>query len=209
MRCRYRAFAGRAKEFIALWFSDPANMKRIAETTVAATEAISADAGMADSSARWFRSSWSDVQKYRDGITLDAQGMTPLMTFLGKMAPALSEQQADGYWVQSTRDAQTATAAAYGILAIPDFPNRAQLLEAGRLWQRLHLSATASHLAMQPLNQIVERTEVQEGLSARFGGELQELVGETPWRGVFLFRIGYPLQTPSASPRRSINQVMV
>jgi len=144
-------------------------------------------------------------------ITMDAQGMSPFITVLGKMAPALSESQADSIWLQNTRDIQTATAGAYGVISISDFSRKEQLLEAGRLWQRLHLAATLSGMAMQPLNQIVERAdrEIQLTLSPQFGNVLQEFAGAKPRRGVFIFRIGYPVQMPLPSPRRSAEQVLI
>ncbi len=192
------------------WFSSPELRARVGKQTVDATQAIMDDTQMSLSSARWFRSSWAEVQEHRDGITMDAQGMNWMMTLLAKMAPALTERQADGYWLQSVRDTQTVSAAAYGVISISNFPDRSQLIEAGRLWQRLHLAAITMGLAMQPLNQIVERTdrEAEENLTPSFGDGLQALVGSGPWRGVFIFRTGYPLEEALPSPRRSLDQVL-
>jgi hypothetical protein len=193
------------------WYAAPNERRRVGLQTVDATLAIVNDKAMSRSSSHWYRSNWSDIQKYRDGITMDAQGMSPFITVLGKMAPALSESQADSIWLQNTRDIQTATAGAYGVISISDFSRKEQLLEAGRLWQRLHLAATLSGMAMQPLNQIVERAdrEIQLTLSPQFGNVLQEFAGAKPRRGVFIFRIGYPVQMPLPSPRRSAEQVLI
>jgi len=39
-----------------------------------------------------------------------------------------------------------------------------QVLEAGRLWQRLHLEAVRHGVAMQPLNQVMEIAERDRAL---------------------------------------------
>lgn len=191
------------------WFLTAPDRNWIGNLTVEATKAIVDDDAMSRDSNRWYRSSWADTQQKQDGITIDAQGLSTFLTVLAKMAPPVSRSQADSFWVQTTRDHQVATAGAYGLISVDDFSNKVNLLEAGRAWQQLHLAGTAQGLAMQPLNQIIERTdrEVQVGMAPRFGGDLQKLVSEEPWRGVFLFRLGYPLQAGLPSPRRSVEEV--
>ena len=59
-------------------------------------------------------------------------------------------------WLNQTRDVQLASAPLTGLIAVSDRYDRKATLAAGRIWQRLHLSATARGLAMQPLNQPIE-----------------------------------------------------
>jgi len=59
-------------------------------------------------------------------------------------------------WLEATEKQHCATAPRFGLIAAPNRDDRAQLLEAGRLWQRLHLEATLQGVAMHPLNQMME-----------------------------------------------------
>jgi hypothetical protein len=45
------------------------------------------------------------------------------------------------------------------VIAVRNRDDKAQLLEAGRLWQRLHLEATLQGVAMHPLNQMMEMAD--------------------------------------------------
>ena len=69
------------------------------------------------------------------------------------------------------RGVDTRTAAACGVVAVPDASSNGARLQGGRLLQRVHLSATANGLALQHMNQISERAdrEQQLGIDARFG----------------------------------------
>jgi nitroreductase len=191
-----------------IWLTGEA-ARRFGEATYAATEAFAADAEQSADSGRWFRHDWHDIQTLRDGLTLDAQATSPLITTLGKLLPPLSNEQNDQYWLQATRT-QMDNSAAFGILAVPNANDNAARLQAGIAYQRLHLWAVTQGMAMQPVNQIVERAEreVSSGVAPRFGQVLAELVGDPNWQGVLPFRIGYPTLEPLPSPRRAAEQVV-
>jgi hypothetical protein len=91
---------------------------------VEATEAIVADAAMVGDSERWFRHRWEDVQRLRDGVTLDAAGLSPLTTAIAKMLPAPSADTNHRYWLDATRDVHVAMAAACGLIAVRDLYDR-------------------------------------------------------------------------------------
>ena len=61
-----------------------------------------------------------------------------------------------------------------GLIAVSDRYDRKAMLAAGRVWQRLHLSATARGLAMQPLNQPIEmiRPRTPDRARRSMGGEV-------------------------------------
>lgn len=84
-----------------------------------------------------------------------------------------------------------------------------QRLNAGRIWQRMHLAATATRLAMQPLCQIPERAdrESSAGLPPEFTDELAAMV-PTGSHAVMTFRIGYPTAPSELSPRRPTSDVV-
>ncbi len=193
------------------WFTTDAERKRVGDLIIGGTEAFIADEQQSHVSDEWLRHDWSVLQQKRDGLTLDAQSLPPLLAVGGKMLPESSEKTNNEYWLASTKDRHVPTAAAFGILAVRDDRNDAQRIRVGRLWQRMHLWATTQGLAMQPLNQIHERAEREEALSIepRFGDALEELIGDPGWRGIFTFRTGYPTVEAPESPRRAVGDVIV
>jgi citrate lyase beta subunit len=100
------------------------------------------------------------------------------------------------------RDAedQRQTATAYGVITAADAYDRATQLVAGRLLQRIHLTATGQGSAVQPVNEITERIDRERAsrkpatLGRRFGELLP--AGAEP---VVIFRFGHP--TSGAIPR--------
>jgi len=149
------------------------------------------------------------VHRFRDGLNLDAQALSPLMTVFGKLLPPTSREQGDAYWLQSTRDVHVPTAAAFGLLLVRR-ADASHWLRAGRAWQRLHLWATTQGLVMQPLDQVSIRAEREQqlGLPPRFGHAQAELIGDTAWAVALAFRLGYPAAQVPPSPRRPVHAVL-
>jgi hypothetical protein len=191
-------------------FSAPDERKRVGEAIVRATEAIIADHRMVEDSQRWFRHRWADVQRLRDGPTLDAAGLGPLMTAAAKLLPPPSPETNHRYWLDATRDVQVATSPLLGFIAVRDLYDRPQALRAGRLWQRLHLLATARGLAMQPINQPVELVDRERelGREPRAARVLEELTGAAEWKPTFAFRMGFATREAGPSPRRPLEAVL-
>lgn len=185
---------------------DAASRRSFRRETIAATEAIVADGEMNADNHRWFRTTRAEIERHRDGPTLDASGNGAATRFMGKLIGPLDAATAGEYWVDLTRGVHT-TAAAFVILSTADRDDRAQQLQCGRAYQRVHLFATALGLAMQPLNQIAERAdrEQAEGLERRFTETLNRLAGNSG--GQMLFRIGHPWDAAYASPRRPLDWV--
>jgi hypothetical protein len=192
-----------------LWFATPERRQLIGDLTVAATEVFIADAEQSRDSHQWFRHAWSDIQQQRDGITIDAQSLSPALVTAVKLLPDSGEATGNSVWRDNTRSIHVATAAAFGLLAVRDPRNNTQRLNGGRLWQRMHLWATTQGVAMQPLNQLCERAdrELQLGIPPRFGGALRELVGDASWQALMPFRLGYPTVASLPSPRRAAEDV--
>lgn len=190
------------------WFEEATARKRMGELIVNATKAIVADADQSRDSHRWYRHDWDDIQSKKDGTTLDATGNSFLTRAFGKLIP-VSEGTSNDYWLKSTMNIQVPTAAAFACLLVEE-RDRISLLQAGRLYQRMHLWATTKGLALQPLNQPNERAdhEIHAGLEPEFGGGMRELINRPNGTCVFTFRIGYPLQQPMASPRRPAEEVV-
>jgi len=166
---------------------------------------------MVAASDRWFRHRWMDVQRRRDGITLDAAGLGPFVTTMAKLLPAASGETSHRYWRDATRDVQIPTTAVFGLIAVRDLYDRPQALRAGQRWQRLHLMATVGGVAMQPINQPVEMVdrEREQGKPPRAAAALAALTGEAGWKPTFAFRAGLPTRPPAPSPRRPVEAVVL
>jgi hypothetical protein len=192
------------------WFTSDRDRGRIGELLVAATEQMIADPDQSASDYAWFRQDWDELQRRRDGITLDAAGLPDIVASLGKLMPAQSRGATGESWLRATRERHTATAAAYGIVAVRDAADRREQLEGGRLLQRVHLWATGHGLAVHHMNQLTERAdrEIQLGLGRRFGDAIADLV-PSGWEALATFRLGHPTRTPRKSPRRPVEAVIV
>ena len=140
---------------------------------------------------------------YSDEI-LHAAQLSPI-ALTHKLQPAQWERL-----FTATRETQLPTAAAFGTLAVRDSLNNAQRIQAGRMWQRMHLWATTQGIAMQPLNQVVERAEREQtaGFEPEFTRAIAALVPDPAWHMVMPFRIGYPTQEAFLSPRRPAEEVV-
>jgi len=207
---RMSALAGPAGDTRVLWFTSARDRGRIGELLVAATEEMITDPDQSASDYAWFRQDWDELQRRRDGITLDAAGLPDIVASLGKLMPPQSREATGESWLRATRDRHTATAAAYGIVAVRDAGDRRAQLEGGRLLQRVHLWATGHGLALHHMNQLTERAdrETQLGLAPRFGAAVAELV-PPGWETLSTFRLGHPTREPRKSPRRPVEAVVV
>jgi len=98
-----------------------------------------------------------------------------------------------------------------GVVAVHDRYDREHCLRAGRIWQRAHLLATARNLAGRPCNESVEMIDHEKALGkpALRAGLLAEVLGDATWQPTFVFYMGYPKTTARASPRRSLESVVL
>jgi hypothetical protein len=193
------------------WFTTETERRQVGNSIVEATQAIIGDREQSYDSGKWMRSSWQDLQKYRDGITLDASGSPGVLMAIAKMLPPTSLEQNDRFWLNATQKVHVPTATAFGILAVSDRHDKSQQLECGKLWQRMHLWATTQGLAMQPLNQMPERAAREEvlGIEPKFSNALAEFIGDPNWQALMMFRIGYPTTEAIPSPRRAVGDVII
>jgi hypothetical protein len=97
------------------------------------------------------------------------------------------------------------------LITVKDLYDRDCALRAGRLWQRLHLQGTLLGLGMQPLNQLPECVdrERQLGRPSISSKALASFSGDTEWQPTFAFRVGWPTRPGAASPRRSLQSVLM
>jgi nitroreductase len=192
-----------------VWITGDVQKRQLGQLIVEGAQAFAADAKQSSDSHRWWRDDWSDIQRYKDGMTLDASGASPLVIALGKILPPLSREQNDQSWIQLTRDQYVKTAAAFGVVVVNDATDDVQRTQGGRLYQRLNLLAVTKGLGMQPLNTITERIDREKvlGLPARFQAGISSLLPPNV-EPLMTFRIGYPTVEPPPSPRRPAVDVL-
>jgi hypothetical protein len=173
--------------------------------TIAATRAIVDDDAMWDASHRWWRQTKADIEKFRDGLTLDATGLGSSTRVLAKMAGDPSAETAGEYWIDNTENEHT-TGFAFCLLSSRDRASREQQLRTGRIFQRMHLWAAKEGLAIQPLNQMAERQDREQelGLTPDFGPRLAALSQKAESTVQMSFRIGVEWDPALKSPRRPI-----
>jgi hypothetical protein len=187
-------------------FTGEADHQRIVKVSSAANIELYSDPYVAAASEQWIRWQWKEVQRSRDGLTIDAFGLSPIAAAAAKTMPArllnriASKSQGTGY------DDRMLTAPLIGFIAVRDRYDRAQCLEAGRVWQRAHLFATARSIAARPYNEAVEMVdhERMHGRDPKCLFQLAEITGDPTWQPTFVFLMGYSTETAHASPRRSV-----
>jgi nitroreductase len=192
-------------------FTAEADRKKLVEITAAANDEIYADPAVNHGSHPWIRTKWSDVQKFRDGLTVDAFGQPPIATAIAKTMPVWMLQ-----WVASRGEKDgysklMLTAPLMGIIAVQDRYDREDCLRAGRIWQKAHLLATARGIAGRPCNESVEMIDHDRSLAKppHSASLLAELLGDASWQPTFVFYMGYPTLVARASPRRPIENVVL
>jgi hypothetical protein len=192
-----------------VWVTDADAKAALGRLMVDAATAITRDEAQSTDGFAWFRASQDDIERHRDGLTLDAQGMSPVLLSVAKLLPASSRAAGDAFWVAQTRDVHTRTAAAYGVITVTDPYDTTTQLIGGRLLQRIHLTATGRNLGLHHMNQITERIDRERAVGApatfapRFAGLLPP--GAQP---LAAFRVGYPLRAARPSPRRPVSAVI-
>lgn len=192
-----------------VWFSTPAEKDAFGALTIRATEAIIADPEQVADDAAWYRTDWHEIQAHKDGITIDPSGQSEFIRAISKIMPVSTAQNNAG-WLAGTRDSQVPTASAFGAIVVRDPLDTGQRLDAGRLWQRLHLAMTVDGLSAQPLCQVPERIDRERsaGLTPDFGPALAAML-PADRHAIMTFRIGYPTTKALPSPRRPAREVMV
>ena len=200
-------------------YSTPEERSRFDDVMMHATRNIISDRKMVHDSEAWFRLTADDVQKYRDGVTMDSVGLPGPVNVAAKILPPMSPDQANEVWLNKTRDSHLATAPMTAMLVVRDRYNAVDNLRAGRAWQRLHLMATRLGLAMHPMNQPVEwvdRLRMTDQLSStdstdstEFMTKFSQLTQGYEGEATFAFRLGWAKQKGALSPRRGMESVLI
>ena len=192
-------------------FTTEADRKKIAKISSTANTEIYSDPDVQHGSAHWIRTDWSSVQKYRDGLTVDAFGLPPITTAIAKVMPGQMLRWAASHRTGNGYSKLMLSAPLIGFIAVRDRYAQEQCLQAGRIWQRAHLFATAHGLAARPCNEAVEMVDHERALGrpASRTALLNEITADPAWQPTFVFYMGYPKLSAHASPRRPVQAVLV
>ena len=187
-----------------------ADRKKFTEISSAANAELYSDPEVERGSERWIRTKWSDVEKYRDGLTIDAFGLSPIATAVSKIMPLSMFRQIASRTQKTAYSELMLSAPLIGVIGVRDRYDQEDCMRAGRIWQRLHLLATARGLAARPSNEAVEMIdhERSRGKEPRQAGLLAGILGDSAWQPTFVFYMGYPMRIAPASPRRPIEDVV-
>jgi nitroreductase len=188
-----------------------ADRKKFTAISSAANTELYSDPEVERSSDQWVRTKWGDVQKYRDGLTIDAFGLSPIATAVSKIMPLSMFRRIASRTQKTAYSELMLSAPLIGVLGVRDRYDQEDCMRAGRIWQRLHLLATARGLAARPSNEAVELIdhERSRGKEPRQAGLLAGIIGDATWQPTFVFYMGYPIRTAHASPRRPIEDVVL
>lgn len=144
----------------------------------------------------------------RDGRHIGIRGSIPRTT------TDLEEayRNADAAWVRANHTVSCATAVMFGLIMVRGSrTNHILHMEAGRLWQRLHLEGTVRELAMQPMNHLMEVIDY-DALLQRPSTLKSRMNLKSEWDGwepIFGFRFGYANAPAPRSPRRPLAKVVI
>jgi hypothetical protein len=193
-----------------LLFAGKAERQRIAEISSAANIELYSDPSVAAASEKWIRLRWKEVQRSRDGLTIDAFGLSPAAAAAAKVMPPQLLNMIASKSLKTGYADRMLTAPLIGFIAVRDRYDRAQCLQAGRIWQRAHLLATARGIAGRPSNEAVEMVdhERMQGRAPKCLSQLAQITGDPEWQPTFVFLMGYPTETAHASPRRPVQGLL-
>jgi len=174
-------------------------------------QTVYADKAVGEGTVPWERVfKWKDVEQHRDGITLADYGAPKPIAGLLYSLPTPVELAVMARTAKGAYPKLLAASPMFGVIAVRDRYAADQCLQAGRLWERAHLLATAEGIAARPINEAVELIDIEnaEGRPRVTETKLTELIGDSDWQSTFMFRMGYATASAPASPRRGLAQVL-
>jgi nitroreductase len=191
-------------------FEDSAAREALVCISSAANLALYSDPKVEEGSEQWIRWRRADAERLKDGLTVQNFGLSPLTARAVSLMPlwmlkraSAPKQRAEMY------EQQMRSARLMGVIAVRDRMDRRQSLQAGRVWQRAHLLATARGVAARPCNEAIERIDHERslGLAPECQGALSQVLGDAAWQPTFLFLMGHPTLPSHRSPRRPAEMV--
>lgn len=79
------------------WLTEPAERAELGALLLDATQQVVGDEQQSLDGFAWFRSSADDIDRHKDGLTIDAQGLSSSVAAIGKLLPASTRQADDQF----------------------------------------------------------------------------------------------------------------
>lgn len=193
-------------------FTAEEQRKSIVDLVSRCDQTVYADRAVDAGTVPWERVfKWKDVEQQRDGITLADYGVPTTTAALLYCLPTPMEMAVMARTAKDLYPKLLTASPMFGIIAVRDRYSVSQCLEAGRLWQRSHLLATARGIAARPINEAVELVDIENAEQRPRVTEpkLTAMIGDPAWQATFMFRMGYASQSAPKSPRRGLSQVLL
>ena len=193
-------------------FTDSAQLRDLTRTSAAANFELYSDPDVEKGSEDWIRWKSVDIRKFKDGLTIDTFGLPPFTAAIAKLSPTwLLKRAASPSHRSGLYEKQMQSASLIGIIAVRDRLETRNCLEAGRIWQRAHLFATARGVGARPCNETIEMIDHERmlGHPATCLSELTQVIRDPEYQPTFLFLMGYPTLPAHPSPRRPVESVEI
>ena len=159
----------------------------------------------------WSRADWNKMQHLKDGLTYGDFGESTTQTAMERFfPPSILRRVVRPPSLSAYLDLML-KGRLFGTIAVRDRYEMANSLQAGRVWQRCHLLATARGLAARPANQCVELMD-QEHIHNKHPGQaelLAEITRDPSWQPTFMFFMGYPTARAHETVRRPAHEVVI
>jgi nitroreductase len=193
-------------------FPDTAQRAALTRISVPANFELYSDPDVENGSEQWLRWRSEEVKKHKDGIGIDNLGLSPRIAAMARLSPTwLLKRAASPSHRSALYEKQMQSARLIGIIAVRDRLEVRSCLQAGRLWQRIHLFATARGVGVRPCNEAVEMIDHERihGQTATRLAELSQVTQNSEFQPTFLFLMGYSTLPAHPSPRRPVEEVEV
>jgi len=173
------------------------------------TQQLLTDTDLMRATDAWFRWTPREVHEHRDGPSLACAGLSAAKRIVAQLLPRPSSASYHRSWLTATRDVHLATAASFGVISVRAPVSPTLLVEAGRLWQRIHLEGTLHGLGMQPLDQWLELVDRARQRGVAPAVEPPLALNHRDFVPIMMFRAGIPLRVAPPSARRALEDVLL
>jgi hypothetical protein len=125
-------------------FTEEEQRREVVRISAAANIELYSDDVVESGSEEWIRWRSADVRRFRDGLTIDCFGLSPLATAIARLAPvSMLKRAAAPEHRSALYVSQMQSTNLIGLITVRDRMDQRQSVLAGQLWQRAHLIATA------------------------------------------------------------------
>ncbi|AWB43790.1 nitroreductase [Paenibacillus sp. CAA11] len=141
------------------------------------------DNGKQEEMAEWTRISTSEAEDKKDGVTPEMMGIAGIKKVFLKIFFNKDSLISDSYRKQTVAATRRQAEGAAGYLVITSRDtSRSELIETGRLYERILLAATSQRIAVHTMSYLLEESPWNEEIAARLS---------LPGMPQFILRLGY------------------